>query len=136
MSFSRDFIFGSIAGVILVGVIFSIEIYKYHQNKHSLRRCIKMAEDISVREALKELMQTKILKSIAKRNGTEFTLKLAMWLIRYILVVVSLKEALGIPLEEILENLHGKKYKKVNSITDKIFSHIKDDSEKYGNYIW
>jgi len=95
-----------------------------------------MAEDVSVKEALKELMQTNILKSIAKRNGNEFTLKLAMWLIRYILVVVSLKEALDVPLEEILENLHGKKYKKVNSITDRIFNAIMDDNERYENYIW
>lgn len=94
------------------------------------------AEDVPVREALKELLQTSILKSIAKRNGAEFTLKLAMWLIRYILVVVSIKEALGIPLEDILQDLHGKKFKKVNDITEKIFNSISEDTENYKNYIW
>ena len=95
-----------------------------------------MTEDIPIKDALRELLHTSLLKNIAERNGKEFALKLAMWLIKYILFVSSLKEALGIPLEEILENLHGKKYKKINSVLDKVFSNVAGDNERYENYIW
>jgi hypothetical protein len=43
--------------------------------------------DISIKEAMDELLETSIFKNITKRNDERFSKKLAVWLVRYILVI-------------------------------------------------
>ena len=62
--------------------------------------------------------------------------KLAMWLVRYILIVSSMNESLHINLEQILMNLHGDRFKKIINITDKSLGSIKKDDDECGKYIW
>ena len=92
--------------------------------------------DTSIKDAMEELLQTSIFKNVAKRNDPEFARKFAMWLVRYILIVSSMKESLKINLEDILINLHGDRFKKIVEITERTFHMIKDDSERYRKYIW
>ncbi|ENO12108.1 hypothetical protein MBGDC06_00169 [Thermoplasmatales archaeon SCGC AB-539-C06] len=70
--------------------------------------------DISIKEAMDELLETSIFKNITKRNDERFTKKLAIWLIRYILVISSMKESLRIDLESVLLNIHGEKFRKIH----------------------
>ncbi|MCK5030459.1 MAG: hypothetical protein KAR64_03240, partial [Thermoplasmatales archaeon] len=60
--------------------------------------------DISIKEAMDELLETSIFKNITKRNDERFSKKLAIWLVRYILVISSMKESLRIDLETVLLN--------------------------------
>lgn len=94
------------------------------------------SSDTSIKEAIEELLKTSIFKNVARRNDPEFARKLAIWLVRYILIASSMKESLKINLEEILLNLHGDRFKKIVEITERTFHRIKDDSENYRNYIW
>jgi hypothetical protein len=91
---------------------------------------------ISVKEATEELLKTSIFKNIIKRNNKNFAEKLAIWLVRYILIASSMNESLNINLEQILMNLHGERFKQIISLTEKTFNSVKRDTEKYDRYIW
>ncbi|PNX50225.1 MAG: hypothetical protein BV456_07400 [Thermoplasmata archaeon M8B2D] len=90
----------------------------------------------SIKKAIDELLDTGIFKVIAKRNSEEFAKKLAVWLVRYILMASSMNESLKIDIEEILFNLHGEKFRKILEITEKTFQITKNNTDKYNRYIW
>jgi hypothetical protein len=93
--------------------------------------------DISIKEATQELLNTRIFRNIARRNSPDFAEKLAIWLIRYILMISSMKESLEINLETILLNLHGDKLERILQLTEKTFQSVQhQESEKYNRYIW
>ena len=78
-------------------------------------------QGISINDAIEELLKTDIFKNMIWRTDRAFAKKLAMWLVRYILVVASMNESLGLELEEILVKLHGEKFGKILEITEKTF---------------
>jgi hypothetical protein len=92
--------------------------------------------DISVKQATEELLHTSIFRNIAKRNSITFAKKLAMWLVRYLLVISSMNESLEINLEQILMNLHGDRFKKIVDITEKGFNQHKKETHQCDYYIW
>ena len=91
--------------------------------------------DITIKEAIDDLLQTNIFKNITKRNDNKYAKKLAIWLVRYILVISSMKESLGIDLESVLLNIHGEKFRKIIEITEKTFHNAVEDTNKYDSYI-
>jgi len=93
-------------------------------------------ENISIKEAMDEILKTSIFKTIEKRNSKFFAQKLAIWLVRYILVISSMNESLKISLEMVLLRLHGEKFKKILEVTEKTFNTIYEDSDRYNKYIW
>lgn len=90
----------------------------------------------SIKNAIDDLLETSIFKEISKRNNKIFAQKLAVWLVRYILMISSMNESLKIDLEEVLFNLHGDKFKKILEVTEKTFYKIKNDAERSDRYIW
>lgn len=94
-------------------------------------------ENISIKDLIDELLDTSIFKNIAKRNDKNFAQKLAVWLVRYILVISSMNESLKIDLEEILLDLHGEKFREILEITETVFHVINEDSNHqiYSKYI-
>ena len=92
-------------------------------------------ENVSLKKAIDELLETSIFKEVLRRNNKEFAEQLAVWLVRYILVVTSMNESLKIGLEEALFKLHGEKFQQILKITEKTF-HTVSENEKYNNYIW
>lgn len=90
----------------------------------------------SIKKAIDDLLETSIIKEISKRNNKDFAQKLAVWLVRYILIISSMNESLKIDLEEVLINLHGKNFKKIIEITEETFNKMKKDAENYNRYIW
>ena len=97
---------------------------------------MKENENPSIQKAIDDLLDTTIIKEISKRNDKDFAQKLAIWLVRYILLISSMNESLKIDLEEVLINLHGEKFRKILEITEKTFQKIKADEDKYNKYIW
>jgi len=99
---------------------------------------MKEDESISIKQAIDELLETNIFKKVAKRNNRDFAQKLAMWLVRYILVISSMNEYLKINLEAILLKLHGEKFKKILEVTGRTFNVVYEDSDSdnYNKYIW
>jgi len=97
---------------------------------------MKENENPSIKKAIDDLLDTSIIKEISKRNDKDFAQKLAIWLVRYILLISSMNESLKIDLEEVLINLHGEKFRKILEITEKTFQKIKTEEEKYNKYIW
>jgi len=96
-----------------------------------------MAErNVSIKNIIDELLETSIFKEISKRNGKDFGQQLALWLVRYILVIASMDESLKIGLDKVLFNLHGKKYRKIVEITQKTFDNAIQDEEEQNRYIW
>lgn len=93
-------------------------------------------ESVSIKKAINDLLETSIFKEIAKRNSNDFAQKLAVWLVRYILVVTSMNESLKTGLEGALFNLHGDKLKKILEVTEKTFHNAKGYTEETNNYIW
>lgn len=93
-------------------------------------------ESVPIKKAIDDLLETSIFKEIAKRNSNDFAQRLAIWLVRYILVVASMNESLKISLEGALFNLHGEKFRKILEVTEKTFHNVKGDTEKYNKYIW
>ena len=89
----------------------------------------------SIKKAIDELLETSIVKEISRRNNKDFAQKLAVWLVRYILMISSMNESLKIDLEEVLINLHGENFRKILEVTEKTFHNIKKDAEKYNRYI-
>ncbi len=94
--------------------------------------------DISIRNATEELLQTSLFKNVSRRNSPDFAKKLAIWLVRYILIISSMRESLRTNLETILLNLHGDdRFKKIIAITEKTFHSVKErEADKYNHYIW
>jgi len=90
----------------------------------------------SIKKAIDDLLETSIIKEISKRNNKDFAQKLAIWLVRYILIISSMNESLNIDLEEVLLNLHGKNFKRILEITEQTFNKMKKDEENYNKYIW
>lgn len=93
-------------------------------------------ESVPIRKAINDLLETSIFKEIAKRNSNDFAQRLAIWMVRYILVVASMNESLKIGLEGALFNLHGEKFRKILEVTEKTFQNLKGDTEEYNQYIW
>jgi hypothetical protein len=90
----------------------------------------------SINNAINDLLKTSIFKEISKRNNKIFAEKLAVWLVRYILMISSMNESLKIDLEEVLFNLHGERFRKILEVTEKTFNKIQNDSDKFDKYIW
>ncbi len=90
----------------------------------------------SIKKAIDELLETSIVKEISRRNNKDFAQKLAVWLVRYILMISSMNESLKIDLEEVLINLHGENFRKILEVTEKTFHKMKRDEERYNRYIW
>jgi hypothetical protein len=90
----------------------------------------------SINKAIEDLLKTSIFKEISKRNNKIFAEKLAVWLVRYILMISSMNESLKIDLEQVLLNLHGDRFRKILEVTEKTFNKIQKDSEKFDKYIW
>ena len=93
-------------------------------------------QDISIKQAIDELLQTNLFKNIEKRNNRQFAEKLAIWLLRYIIVVSSMKEALKIDLESVLLNIHGERFKQILEITERTFQQKRMSDDNYQSYIW
>jgi len=92
-------------------------------------------ESVSIKKAIDDLLQTCIFKELSKGNDPEFTQQLALWLVRYILVLASMKSSLKISFEEALLNLHGEKFQKIIEITEKTFNKKNEDAESDNSYI-
>jgi hypothetical protein len=82
-----------------------------------------------------DLLQTHIFKELSKENDPEFTRQLALWLVRYILVLASMKNSLNISFEEALHNLHGERFQKIIEITEKTFNKKNNETENDTSYI-
>jgi hypothetical protein len=81
--------------------------------------------DVSIEEAADELLDTNIFKAVSERNSDKFAIKLAFWLVRYIIVISSMNEGLDISLEMILSRLHGDdNFKKILELTNMMFSKL------------
>ncbi len=92
-------------------------------------------ESVSIKKAIEDLLQTSIFKELSKANDPEFTKQLALWLVRYILVLASMKSALKISFEETLLNLHGEQFHKIIEVTEKTFNKKNDDVDGDTPYI-
>lgn len=82
---------------------------------------IGVENSISIDEIIDEILKTNIFKKIAMRNDPDFTRELALWMVRYVLVISSMNESLNIDLQDILRNLHGDKYREILEATETIF---------------
>lgn len=92
-------------------------------------------ESVSIKKAIDDLMQTHLFKELAKHNDPEFTRQLALWLVRYILVLVTMKSSFKISFEETLLNLHGESYRKIIEVTNQTFQNKQDQPENDNTYI-
>jgi len=92
-------------------------------------------ESVSIKKAIDELLKTHLFKELQKTNDPEFTKQLALWLVRYILVLASMKSSFKISFEETLLNLHGERYRKIIEITEKTFKNKPSDTENDTSYI-
>jgi len=92
-------------------------------------------ESVSIKKAVDDLLQTQIFKELSKANDPEFIKQLALWLVRYILVLASMKNSFKISFEETLLNLHGEHYQKIIEITEKTFHHSDNKTENDTSYI-
>ena len=90
----------------------------------------------SIKKTIDDLLETSIIKEISRRNNKDFAQKLAVWLVRYILIISSMNESLKIDLEEVLFKLHGENLRKILEITERTFYKMKKDEERYNRYIW
>ena len=93
-------------------------------------------QDISIKKTIEELLQTNLFKNIERRNNRQFAEKLAVWLVRYIIVVSSMKEALKLDLESVLLNIHGERFKQILEITERTFQQKRMSDDNYQSYIW
>lgn len=92
-------------------------------------------ENVTIKKAIDDLLQTHIFKELSKQNDPEFTRQLALWLVRYILVLASMKSSFKISFEETLLNLHGDNYRKIIEVTNKTFQSKQDQTENDNTYI-
>jgi hypothetical protein len=79
---------------------------------------IENKENISINEAIDELLKTSVLQKIATINDKDFALKLAIWLIRYSLVISKMNKSLKLSLDDILEYIHGKKFQEILEVRE------------------
>jgi len=90
-----------------------------------------MEMGVSIQDAADELLDTKIFKAAAERNGDNFAIKLALWIVRYILVICSMKQTLNISLDSILSRLHGEdNFKRIFEITENMFCKVFEQLNK------
>ncbi|UCF50622.1 MAG: hypothetical protein JSU91_03840 [Thermoplasmatales archaeon] len=90
-----------------------------------------MKMEVSIKESVDELLDTKIFKTIEERNGEKFSIKLAFWLVRYVLMISSMRETLGINFESILIKLHGEdNFKRILELTENMFFKIYEQLNK------
>ena len=88
-----------------------------------------MSKSISLKDSVNDLLDTDIFKLIAKRNGNRFAMKLALWLVRYILIISSINETSDSSLEMILSKLHHEdNFKKILMLTEQIFKKVYNQS--------
>lgn len=88
-----------------------------------------MEKGVSIKDSTNNLLETEILKEVSRRNGDKFTMKLALWLVRYIIVISSINESLEINLEMILSRLHGEdNFKKILELTEEMFDRVYNQS--------
>lgn len=92
-------------------------------------------DSVSIKKAIDDLLQTHIFKELSKQNDPEFTRQLALWLVRYILVLATMKSSFKISFEETLLNLHGDNYRKIIEVTNKTFQSKQDQTENDNTYI-
>jgi hypothetical protein len=92
-------------------------------------------QNVSIKKAIDDLLQTHIFKELSKQYDPEFTKQLALWLVRYILVLATMKNSFQISFEETLLTLHGDNYRKIIEVTDKTFQNKQDPTENDNNYI-
>ena len=92
-------------------------------------------ESVSIKKAIDDLLQTHIFKELSKQNDPEFSRQLALWLVRYILVLVSMRNSFKISFEETLLQLHGEQYRKIIEVTNKTFQNKQDETENDNTYI-
>jgi hypothetical protein len=92
-------------------------------------------DSVSIKKAIDDLLQTHIFKELSKQHDPEFTRQLALWLVRYILVLASMKSSFKISFEETLLNLHGDNYRKIIEVTNKTFQSKQDQTENDNTYI-
>ena len=93
-------------------------------------------ESPSIKKVIDDLLETSIIKEISRRNNKDFAQKLAIWLVRYILIISSMNESLKIDLEDVLINLHGENFRKILEITERTFHQMKKNTESSNRYIW
>lgn len=90
-----------------------------------------MEMEVSIKESVDELLDTKIFKTIEERNGEKFAMKLAFWFVRYILMISSMRETLGINFESILIKLHGEdNFNRILELTENMFFKIYEQLNK------
>lgn len=95
-----------------------------------------MSENIPyIKDAIDDLLETSIFKEVSKRNTEDFAQKLAVWLVRYIMLISSRNEVTKIELEDILFECHGEKYQKILEITEKTFRSMSRNEESHIGYI-
>jgi hypothetical protein len=88
-----------------------------------------MEKLVSIKDSANELLETDIFKAVVSRNGDRFAMKLALWLVRYILVISSINETFKNSLEMILSRLHGEdNFEKILMLTEEIFNKVYDQS--------
>ena len=88
-----------------------------------------MEKNISIKDSMNELLETDIFKEVSRRNGDRFAIKLALWLVKYILVISSINESLEMSLEMILSRLHGEdNFQKILKLTEEIFDKVYNES--------
>ena len=85
---------------------------------------------IPISSIVEELLLTELFREIKERNGWFFTHRLAIWIVRYVLVISSLKESFDVELEEILVQLHGEAYKGILHITEEIFNSLQEEDNR------
>lgn len=79
---------------------------------------IENKENISVNEAIDELLKTSVLQKIANINDADFALKLAIWLIRYSYVISKMNKSSNLNFEDILQYIHGKKFLEILEVRE------------------
>jgi polyhydroxyalkanoate synthesis regulator protein len=88
-----------------------------------------MEKGVSIKDSTNNLLETEILREVSRRNGEQFAMELALWLVRYIIVISSINESLEINLEMILSRLHGEdNFKKILKLTEEIFDRVHNRS--------
>ena len=88
-----------------------------------------MEKGVSIKDSTNNLLETEILKEVPRRNGDKFTMKLALWLVRYILIISSINETFKINFEMILSRLHGEdNFEKILMLTEEIFKKVYNQS--------
>ena len=90
-----------------------------------------METQVSIKKATDELLDTKIFKTVSERNGNKFAIKLALWIVRYILIICSMNQTLKMSLDSILSKLHGEEnFEKIFDLTEDTFCSVYEQFNK------